>query len=175
MTDKKERILSTALQLFAKDGFVSTPTSKIAKLADVSEGLIFRHFKNKKGLLDAIVHEAELRLGRLWHEIMEEEDPKEILRKTIALSFQTDMDQEELDFWKLQFKLKWEQGYNSPDKMKPLLDKLEFAFRDLGYANPKGEAILLSQIIDAIAVEFLRDNISRSEAYKSFLLDKYKL
>ena len=44
MTEKQENILKAALQLFAKEGFYATSTSKVAKLAGVSEGLIFRHF-----------------------------------------------------------------------------------------------------------------------------------
>ena len=54
MTNKKEKILLTALELFANEGFKSVTTSKIAKEAGVSEGLIFRHFENKKGLLNAL-------------------------------------------------------------------------------------------------------------------------
>ena len=51
MTEKQENILNTALELFAKDGYDATSTSKIAKCAGVSEGLIFRHYGSKDGLL----------------------------------------------------------------------------------------------------------------------------
>ncbi|MFT5243346.1 MAG: AcrR family transcriptional regulator, partial [Psychroserpens sp.] len=43
MTDKKEQILKSALELFANEGVNATSTNKIAKYAAVSEGLIFRH------------------------------------------------------------------------------------------------------------------------------------
>ncbi len=59
MTDKKEKILQAALELFAEEGFKPTSTSKIAKKAGVSEGLIFSHFCNKDGLLQAIIKEGE--------------------------------------------------------------------------------------------------------------------
>ena len=49
MTEKQKNIVNAALELFAKEGFKSTSTSKVAKKARVSEGLIFRHFKNKDG------------------------------------------------------------------------------------------------------------------------------
>lgn len=59
MTDKQEKILrATALDLFANTGYNAASTSKIAQKASVSEGLIFRHCQNKKGLLDALVLEA---------------------------------------------------------------------------------------------------------------------
>ena len=54
MTDKQQNIINAALDLFSKDGFHGTSTSKIATKAGVSEGLIFRHFKNKKGLIQCI-------------------------------------------------------------------------------------------------------------------------
>ena len=59
MTDKQLNILKIALQLFANEGFHATSTSRIAKEAGVSEGLIFRHFINKEGLLRAILKQGE--------------------------------------------------------------------------------------------------------------------
>ena len=44
MTNKQQKILSSALKLFAKQGFDATSTRSIAQDAGVSEGLIFRHF-----------------------------------------------------------------------------------------------------------------------------------
>ena len=87
MTDKQERILDAALELFANEGYASTPTSKIAKKAGVSEGLIFRHYENKQGLLDALIGEAEVRLGKIFGPILFESDPKLVIRKTIELPF----------------------------------------------------------------------------------------
>ena len=106
-------------------------TSKIAKKAGVSEGLIFRHFENKKGLLDAIVADAQRRLNEVFSHILFEDDPKEVIRKTIVLPFEmAKIDKVEKDFWKLQFILKWQEEYNNPHKMKPIIDKLIWAFEN---------------------------------------------
>jgi len=44
----------------SKEGFTATSTSKnLQNNAGVSEGLIFRHFGSKEGLLDAILFEGE--------------------------------------------------------------------------------------------------------------------
>lgn len=51
--DAKVRILQAALTLFSAEG-VSVPTARIAKEAGVSEGLIFHHYGNKRGLLAAV-------------------------------------------------------------------------------------------------------------------------
>ncbi len=47
----QQRILASALDLFASKGFASTSTGSIAKCAGVAEGLIFKHFRSKKELL----------------------------------------------------------------------------------------------------------------------------
>ena len=173
MTDKKESILHAALERFANDGYNATSTSRIAKEAGVSEGLIFRHFKNKKGLLEAIMQDVEIRIGKLLAPIIFEEDPKKVIRKIILLPFS--IDESEYDYWKLQFKLKWEAEYNNPNKMKPLIDKLTWAFTELGTEEPEKEALLLNQLIDAISTGILRDGLESQMPFKSFLLNKYQV
>lgn len=54
--NRKEAILDAATQLFASKGFEATPTAEVAKLAGVSEGTIFHHFKTKDGVLIHIIH-----------------------------------------------------------------------------------------------------------------------
>ena len=171
LTDKKENILSAALELFANEGYNATSTSSIAKKAGVSEGLIFRHFKNKKGLLDALMEDAEARIGKLLAPVIFESDPKKAIRKIILLPFS--IDQAEYDFWRLQFILKWQKEYNNPQKMKPLVDKLSWAFSELKYEEPEEEAKLLNMLIDTISSGILRDGLESQLPLKSFLLKKY--
>ena len=87
MTDKKENILTAALDLFANEGYHAVSTSKIAKRAKVSEGLIFRHFGNKKGLLEAIMKDAEQRLAQMFAPILFEENPTVVIKKVIQTPF----------------------------------------------------------------------------------------
>ena len=173
MTQKQEKILSTALELFANEGFDATSTSKIAEKAGVSEGLIFRHFKNKKGLLEAIMRNSEQKLRETFHHIITEENPSKVLQYTIELPFQ--VKQKDFNYWRLQFKLKLDKEYNNPKKMQPFLDKLTQAFKYLHYPDPYYEATLLLQIVDSISIEILKANIKDLDSYKSFLLKKYGL
>ena len=173
MTDKQEKILSAALELFASDGYNAVSTSRIAKEAGVSEGLIFRHFTNKKGLLNAIISEAERRLNEVFSHIVFETDPQAVLRKTIEIPYS--IPETAYSFWRLQFKLKWEQEYYNPDKMKPLVDKLTWAFKELKYEQPELEAKLLEQTIESISTGILRDGKELQIPFKQFLIAKYKL
>lgn len=53
----RERVLAAAAQLFAAQGFRGTPTRRIAQRARVSEVTIFRHFRSKHALFEAVLQE----------------------------------------------------------------------------------------------------------------------
>ncbi|AFR99730.1 TetR/AcrR family transcriptional regulator [Lentilactobacillus buchneri] len=55
MTDKQVKILLAAIEVFAEKGYANASTKEIATKAGVSEGNIFSKFKNKRGLLNAII------------------------------------------------------------------------------------------------------------------------
>ena len=169
--DRKEKILFAALELFALEGYHATPTSKIAQKAGVSEGLIFRHYENKEGLLSAILQAAEALFLKHIAPIMEEHDPEKVLHKYIAFPFS--VPEEEFNFWKLQFKLKWEANYPKMKKVAPLLDKLTWAFDQLGYPNPELEAQVLFQTLEGFSTAVLRDGLEESLTIRDFLLKKY--
>jgi len=60
--NNKEKIIHSALQLFAENGYAETSIDKIAKHAKVSKGLTYTHFKNKEDLLRACVEASVLQL-----------------------------------------------------------------------------------------------------------------
>ena len=49
-TDKRDKILQAALELFAEQGFRGTSTAQIAKHAGVATGTLFHHFESKEAL-----------------------------------------------------------------------------------------------------------------------------
>ncbi|MEO7658198.1 MAG: TetR/AcrR family transcriptional regulator, partial [Pyrinomonadaceae bacterium] len=51
-----EQILQTAVELFSQRGFKGTTTKEIARMAGVSEAMVFRHFASKDELYGAILH-----------------------------------------------------------------------------------------------------------------------
>ncbi|MCQ6280310.1 TetR/AcrR family transcriptional regulator [Bacillus sp. EB600] len=55
MTEKQQKIVETAIQMFAEKGYASTSTNEIAKAAGVAEGTIFRHFGSKENLLLSVI------------------------------------------------------------------------------------------------------------------------
>jgi len=173
MTEKKTNILNAASALFAEEGYKGTSTNKVAKRAKVSEGLIFRHFGNKEGLLQAVLKQGEERMKALFIPIVMELDPKEVIRKTITLPFT--LPESEHKFWRLQYQVKWEMNYNSSAKLEPLKMALRNAFEKLGYTQPRLEAEALSLYLDGIAHNILLNEMENKEALCNFLLQKYGL
>lgn len=172
MTTKKETILNTALELFAKEGFNATSTSKVAKKAGVSEGLVFKHFTNKAGLLDAILKEGEKQFKLIYADVVMESDPLKRIKKLINLPFQ--ISEEDFEFWKLQYKLKWEIGYDSTEKMKPLADSVTNAFEQLGYTSPSLEAELLLQTMDGVSTALIKNQVSDRKKLSKLIVQKYQ-
>jgi AcrR family transcriptional regulator len=173
VTEKKEKILHSALQLFAKDGYKATSTSKVARQAGVSEGLIFRHFENKEGLLEAIMKEAECCAKTLFAEVIFEPDPQAAIRNYLTIPLKMRANPEELEFWKLQYKIKWETEHYGEQKMEPVLLALSSAFEKLGYASPELEAKTLLLIIDGFATQYFLQDSFDLEGLINFLKNKY--
>lgn len=55
MTDTKERILMTALHLFARDGYEAVSVSTIAGELGMTKGALYKHYQNKRDIFDSIV------------------------------------------------------------------------------------------------------------------------
>jgi len=173
MTEKQEKILQSALELFAKEGFHATSTSKVAKHAGVSEGLIFRHYGNKEGLLKAILQLGENRLKAIFVDIVMETEPKEVIKKVILMTSM--IDKSDYDFWKLQFKLKWELEISSDKKMEPVKMALTNAFNKLKYEEPQVEADILLLITEGLGAAVLKGSNINSDKITSLLIKKYNL
>lgn len=56
----RQRLIESALHLFAQQGVTETTTRQIADLAEVNEVTLFRQFGSKHGLLLAVLEEAEV-------------------------------------------------------------------------------------------------------------------
>ena len=52
---RRSQILQVAIRLFSQNGFSGTTTKEIARLANVSEAMVFRHFATKGELYHAIL------------------------------------------------------------------------------------------------------------------------
>jgi AcrR family transcriptional regulator len=176
----KEIILETALQLFGEQGYNRTPTSLIAKTAGVSEGLIFRHFGNKSGLLEAIIQAGMANIAGTMEAYQRPTlDPKAAILQHIEDALTTIRVQE--SFWRLATKIRFQaevaQIAGSQLEMvnQFVVKNLTEHFRLLGAENPEQEALLLFALIDGVCLHWLRnpDNYPL-EDMKNLLQNKYQ-
>jgi AcrR family transcriptional regulator len=78
--DRREEILQASLHLFAEKGFHGTSMRDIARSADITEGLIYHYFENKRDLFRAIIDEHSfLPLLRTLPELAEHLDLRGLL------------------------------------------------------------------------------------------------
>lgn len=59
MSDTRERILRTALHLFAKDGYEAVSVRMIAGKLGMTKGSLYRHYRSKRDIFDSIVKRME--------------------------------------------------------------------------------------------------------------------
>ena len=55
MADTKEKILNTALRLFARDGYEAVSVRHISEELGMTKGALYRHYKNKRDIFNSIV------------------------------------------------------------------------------------------------------------------------
>jgi len=173
MTKKQDYILNAAFVLFSKDGINATSTNKIASKAGVSEGLIFRHFKNKEGLIYAIRKLNETHINYSFTHILEEDDSKQVIKKTLEYPFK--MKEIELEHWRLSYKLKWELKLDNHKILNPLEDHLIKAFTKLKYKKPVLESSLVLHILGNLTASIAVGEIQNKTLMKEFLIQKYYL
>jgi len=175
----KEIILRTALRLFAEQGYDRTPTSRIAREANVSEGLIFRHYGNKAGLLEAIIR---LGAGQVHESMMPYErgaDPREAIALHIRESFR--FVREQADFWRLVHQMRHQPAVRQSAEaqigefQQQVAARLTDQFQMLGAAQPEQEALLLFALIDGITLQYLQTpDTYPLDTIQHFLIQKYQ-
>jgi AcrR family transcriptional regulator len=63
---RTDRIIGAAAQLFARQGYHATSTREIARLAEVSENTLFRHFEHKEDIFWSALHSHVDALRPRW-------------------------------------------------------------------------------------------------------------
>lgn len=173
MTEKQESILNSALKLFATEGYASTSTSKVAKAAGVSEGLIFRHFNSKEGLLNAILEKSAEAARMMMADIVMSSNPKDVIRKFLELPYS--IKKEEYEMWRLTYALKWQTDSYDSSANEPLRLAIHNAFSKLGYQDPEAETEIIMMLMDGAATAFLLHEPNNKDNILIALKTKYNL
>lgn len=171
MTVKQARILEVATVLFATDGYDATPTSKIASEAGVSEGLIFRHFKNKQGLLDAISARATVEADDQLSALEAETDMARRIQLAIEQAFAKTKGNNHYNAIRTQLGA---TGTSFGDSSSAKLDKLlEEAFKVLNFEGPATEARFLRCSLAGIRAAINAGDLPGAKKLKEFMQKMY--
>ncbi|MDZ7271050.1 MAG: TetR family transcriptional regulator [candidate division KSB1 bacterium] len=87
--DKRERIMKSAMRMFAKKGFFHTKVSEIARGAGVADGTTYLYFRSKDDILISLFEsEMEPILAHVRRELAKETSATSKLRRFASLHFQ---------------------------------------------------------------------------------------
>ena len=95
----KEKILQEAVRLFSAKGYSETSTDEIILNSGISKGLLFYHYKNKDGLLSAILEHAWQIIRETCYVEPSEKSAEKSLRTTIKQM--TASLKKDYDYWKV--------------------------------------------------------------------------
>lgn len=102
MSNTKENILTTALHLFARDGYEAVSVSSIAGELGITKGALYRHYESKRDIFDSLVRRMiELDAERARQFDVPEAEyaaAPEVYRAVSAQSL-NDFTLAQLDFW----------------------------------------------------------------------------
>lgn len=179
MTEKQNRILESALDLFASQGYASTSTRNIAKHAKVSEGLIFRHYENKEILLKELLVRGYESIQPKLYSILMETDPNVVVDRVLGLPI--DLLETKSDVWRLIFSIKFQhlelyRSINDDHKLlDPLFEKVEQALRKLGYENPQKESRVILMFLEGISSHCIKNGVGEMKEIVDFMREKYSI
>lgn len=172
---RKEKILQTALYLFAEKGYADTSTKEISIQAGVSEALIFKHFGNKDSLLTHLIKSGYRRVLQHHRGMMTYKNAKDFLRNMIFLP--SKLVAEEPLFWKMQERLSYVPFSKQQHEqfMKPVQPIIHKAFQELGYAEPELETQFLLLVINMLWRREASGDITNSLDLALLIERKYNL
>jgi len=154
----KEKILFTAMKLFARNGYHKTPAASIAKAANISHGLLFYHFGSKEKLLQAIVNYIVAKIEGVV-EVDHDLPPTEGLG-ALCRNFKQSL-QDDRNFWELYHSLIFQPSLKG-EIVEPLngvfeeyRKELVKVFEKLGYLTPSDTMLQFEAMRHGIMVAFL--------------------
>ena len=174
----RKKILSVALELFAKKGYHATSISQIAAKAKISKGLMYNYFASKERLLDEIINQGFNSLAELEFKAKRGVNPKKQLEEFVDAVLENL--HSNFTYWQLYLVLLVHPEIQKKfeNKMKQFRDEfietLAALFRKLKVKNPELEAFLLGTFFDGLVLNFIAaEDAFPVQKIKKAILNKY--
>ena len=169
----RENIINSAVSLFATQGFHAASTRSIAQKAGVSEGLIFRHFKNKEGLLEKILEITIEKFKVLMKPIETLTHPNVILKHILTIPLNTSDDYKK--YIKFIQGMRWQVNDERMNLFQIFYEKVFTSFKVLDYDDPETETQTFLMILEGAMSHALRQNTKMNLLILDNLLKKFNL
>jgi AcrR family transcriptional regulator len=155
----RQRLIETALRLFARDGYTETSVKGIAQEAGVAQGLLYHYFASKEALLQAIFAECMTQIQESFAAGLGEGKPEERLERIIRRSFE--ILRPNRDFWRLTYVLRFQPAVLAglapvmADWVTTIRATFTALFMEMGVPNASVQSLLLFAQIDGVSQHFV--------------------
>lgn len=155
-TESREKILTSALELFAERGFSTTSVRSLAERAGVSLGLLYNYFDGKLDLLRAILARGSEEVDETFA-AAEAAPPSESLTVLVRAAFETV--RQNRQFWKLSYQLRMQAdvGPEIAARGAAIRNRIEELLAQSGARDARLRAALLFAAIDGVAQHYVLD------------------
>lgn len=156
----RERILTSALELFARHGFANTSVRMIAERAGVSQGLLYNYFESKRALLGAILVQGAAEVRQTF-EAAEAATPSESLAVLIRAAF--DAVRRDRAFWSLTYQIRLQPevladvGPELIASAREIRERIGRLLAAAGTVDASARAHLVFAVIDGVAQHYVLD------------------
>ncbi|NRD79956.1 TetR/AcrR family transcriptional regulator [Bacillus sp. BRMEA1] len=82
--NRRDEIISAAIEVFAQEGYYRTSTAKVAEKANISQPYIFKFFSSKELLLEAALKVSWNRIQTSFLQVIESASPRNLEENLIA-------------------------------------------------------------------------------------------
>ncbi|NOZ07245.1 MAG: TetR/AcrR family transcriptional regulator [FCB group bacterium] len=173
----REKILQSALDLFATQGYHATSIEQLAKQAEVSKGLIYNYFHSKETILEELIRIGFEKIDRIPAETDEISDPSERLCRQFDLYGELLSGQEA--YWQLYTQLMVQPTVLETVRQRFMaffnaqLEQMETLLEEIGLKNPALEVRILAAILDGIGFHYFIDEAYPLVEVLNYLKIKY--
>ena len=152
--ESRDRIVRSALALFARHGYERTSVRMIAREAGISQGLMYNYFASKEELLREIFVRSMTEVRQSFG-ALPTSDPSDRLEALIRGSLS--VIENRVDFWRLTYALRMQPGVLKAGAeeirawSETLRREIEAALQAAGVPDVTIEASVLLALLDGIA------------------------
>jgi len=155
--ERRQQIVSMALELFSRYGFHAVSVSRIAKNCGMSKGLLYNYFESKEALLKFILQDYAQEIYKALDISRDRQLSTEDFRYFVRTVYA--MVKANPKYYKLIFSLSFQEEV-AADLAAMAAQNLPFTggmlksyFERLGYADPESELLYFSSVLKGLLLQ----------------------